>query len=410
MSDHPIRPITEAEWPAFLAVNDEAFNSHFPPEAGDRWKALIEFDRSLAAFDGDLIVGTTAVYSLTMSVPGATIPVGGVTAVAVLPSHRRRGILSALMARQLRDLRDSGEAVAALYASEAAIYGRFGYGRAADTLFFRVPTHRSAFLPHAPADPALRLRVATPAAVRDDLQKVFAEVLTTRPGLYARTEARWDHALDDAEYARQGAGPLRCVIAEDGAGPRGYALFRVKTGFTAHDVPDGEVLLKELFATDPAAYAALWRSVLDRDLCARVYAPSRPVDDPLMHLLAEPRQLTAGWYDELWVRVVDVARALPARRYAAPVDLVLELEDPFCPWNTGRWRLTADASGATCEPSSGPADLALPVSLLGAAYLGGRSLAGAAGAGLVREARAGALRELATALSWDPKPWGGLVF
>src|SRR5690606_17919756 len=158
---YPIRPITEAEWPDFVALDDEAFNVADPPEVtAERWTELIEFERTLCAFDGDVLVGSTAAYSLTMTVPGGPIPVAGITGVAVLPSHRRKGILRSLMTRQLADLHEGGEPVAALYASEAAIYGRFGYGRAADAMFFRIPRHGSAFVPHAPADPKLRLRVA----------------------------------------------------------------------------------------------------------------------------------------------------------------------------------------------------------------------------------------------------------
>jgi predicted acetyltransferase len=404
-----VRPITESEWTAFVAVDDEAFNSSHPPVAADRWRELVEIDRSLCAFDGDLMVGCTTAYTFTMTVPGGPIPVAGVTGVGVLPSHRRRGVLTALMTRQLQDLHAGGEAVAALYATEAGIYGRFGYGRAADNFFFRIPKHGSAFVRDAPTDPALRLRVAKPGEELPALRTVFDAVRISRPGLYARSDLRWRYeVLADDDHDRRGAGPLRCVIAEDADGPRGYALFRVKGGATDHDVPDGEVRLAELFATDPAAYAMVWRSVLDRDLCSRVFACSRPVDDPLVHLLAEPRHLNAGWLDELWVRVVDVDRAMASRSYAAPADLVIEVEDEVCPWNAGRWRLTTDK--AACERTDGPADLTLPVSVLGAAYLGGRPLTALAGAGIVREHREGALRELSTAMSWDPMPWGGLVF
>lgn len=405
--------MNESDWPTFVAVDYEAFNSSYPPHFADRWKTLVEFDRMLAAVDhdrDDLMVGCAAALSFTMTVPGGPIPVAGVTAVGVLPSHRRRGVLTALMARQLHELHDSGgEAVAALYASEAAIYGRFGYGRAADTLFFRISTRASAFVPGAPSDPALRLRVAKPADSLPELQHVFDSVRPSRPGLYARTEAFWrSEILGDDEHDRRGAGPLRCMIVEDDGGPRGYALFRVKSDTTDHDVPDGEVRLIELFATDPAAYAAAWRSVLDRDLCSRVHAWSRPVDDPIMHLLAEPRQLNAGWLDDLWIRLVDVDRALTSRAYAAPADLVIEVEDELCPWNAGRWRLST--AKATCERTDDPADLTLPVRLLGAAYLGGRPLVALADAGLLREHRAGAVLELSAAMSWDPKPWAGCVF
>lgn len=408
-----VRVIADSEWPAYSAVLYEAFNSSYPPEIGERWRELSEIDRTIAAFDGDLAVGGAQILSFSMTVPGGPVPVAGVTGVGVLPSHRRRGVLSALMTHQLHDLHTGGrEAVAALYATEAAIYGRFGYGRASDGLFFRIPTHRSAFVRSAPADPALRPRVAAPADALPALQRVYDAVRPTRPGLYARSEERWrKEIVVDTDFDRGGNGPLRCMVVEDDEGVRGYALFRVSRDTTEHDVPDGEVKLLELFALDPAAYAATWRAVLDRDLCSTVRVYSRPVDDPLMHLLAEPRQLNAGWLDDLWVRLVDVDRALVLRAYAAPADLVIEVRDEVCPWNAGAWRLKTGADGeASCERTSAPADLTMPVDVLGAAYLGGRPLAATAGAGLVREHRPGALRELSAAMSWDPKPWGGWVF
>ncbi|MFC4534090.1 GNAT family N-acetyltransferase [Sphaerisporangium dianthi] len=406
-----IRPIAEAEWPAWLFVDEEAFSDDNTPARAEGFRSVMEFDRSLGAYDGDQLVGVTAGLTFTMTVPGGPKPVCGVTAVAVLPSHRRRGVLSSLMRRQLTGLHEDGEPVAALYASEAAIYGRYGYGRATDNLTFTIPTRGTGFAPHAPSDPALRLRVVRPAAkARGDLEKVFDAVRLTRPGLYARNVAKWDLVMaDDPDY-RRGASAFRCVIAEDDTGPRGYALFRVKSGFTGHDLPDGELRIFDLFGLDPAAYALLWRHVLDRDLCSRVYAANRPVDDPIMHLLAEPRLLTAGHLDEMWVRVVDVDRALTARAYAAPVDVVLDVRDAVCPWNEGRWRLSADTTGATCARTEDPADVELPVSVLGAAYLGGRTLGSYEAAGLVRERRPGALRALSAAMAWDVAPWGGLIF
>ncbi|MER6177212.1 GNAT family N-acetyltransferase [Streptosporangium sp. NPDC001681] len=405
-----LRPITEAEWSGWMNVVGEAFASPVPPHRAELYLGVTEFDRSLGLFDGDLLVGCTAVCSFTMNVPGGPIPVGGVTAVGVLPSHRRRGVLSSLMTRQLSDLHERGEAVAALYASEAAIYGRYGYGRAADSLVFRIPTAKAAFTRHAPVDPDLRLRIVRPEDARATFEKIHESALDERPGLYARTPGRWDSVLSDHEADQGGAGPLRAVVVEDDHGARGYALFRIRPSWTEDDVFDGELRLKELFGLDPAAYALLWRHLLDRDLVSHVTAQNRPSDDPLIHLLAEPRMLHARWLDELWIRVVDVERALPARRYSAPVDVVIDVEDDVCPWNARRWRLTADTSAARCVPCDDPADLALPVSVLGAAYLGGRPLAALLAAGVVRESRAGALRELSTAMSWDPAPWGGTIF
>ncbi|MFG3442920.1 GNAT family N-acetyltransferase [Nonomuraea sp. NPDC047897] len=407
---YPIRPISEAEWPAFSGVLQEGFGMTPHPSQEARWKAGTEFDRTLAAFDGDTVAGVTSVFSLSMTVPGGRLPVAGVTAVSVLPSHRRRGVLSALMRRQLADVRERGESVAALYASEAAIYGRFGYGRASANLAFQVRTDGTDFVPGAPHDPSLRLRVVRPAEARADYERVFGSVVGRRPGRYARDESFWAGVLADEEADQRGAGPLRSVVAEDDGGVRGYALFRIKPSWDDDGVADGELSLQELEAVDPAAYALLWRSVLDRDLVSRVHAVSRPVDDPITALLANQRQVRARWYDELWVRLVEVDRALAGRSYGAPVDVVLEVEDGVCPWNARRWRLSADATGAECKPVDDEPDVSLPVAALGSAFLGDGLLAAQLGAGLLREHTPGAVRSLATAMAWDPKPWAGLTF
>ncbi|MEV0616970.1 GNAT family N-acetyltransferase [Nonomuraea sp. NPDC050404] len=407
---YPIRPVDESEWPAFAGVTEEAFGWSPHPTQTERFKAGTEFDRTLAAFDGEQIAGVTSVLSLTMSVPGGRqLPVAGVTAVSVLASHRRRGVLSSLMRRQLADIRERGESVAALYASESLIYGRYGYGRAAVELSCAIDTRRSSFVPGAPADPSLRLRIAKPAEVRAELEKVFASVVTHRPGRYERKSQNWDDVLADEEFDQRGAGPLRSVLAEDDGGVRGYALFRIKSSWDDSGVPNGTLKVNELEATDPAAYALLWRSVLDRDLVTKVEA-SRPADDPLIALLADQRQLRPRWSDELWVRVVEVDRALISRAYAAPVDVVIEVRDDVCPWNARRWRLTADLSGAECKPVEDEPDLTLPVAALGSAYMGDGMLGEQLDAGLLREHSAGAVRGLATAMSWSPKPWAGLTF
>ncbi|TDD46771.1 GNAT family N-acetyltransferase [Nonomuraea terrae] len=406
----PIRPVAESEWPALTRVLEEAFGWTPHPEQSARFKAQTEFDRTIGAFDGDQLVGAAAAFSLSMTVPGGRLPVAGVTSVSVLPSHRRRGVLSSLMRTQLADVRERGEHVAALYASEASIYGRYGYGRASSELSFHLRKPDAAFVREWPQDPSLRLRVVKPADVRSDLEKLFASLVARRPGRYERPELVWDVVLADEEYDQRGAGPLRSVLAEDDGGVRGYALFRVKTSWDAHGLPDGELKLQELEAADPAAYALLWRSVLERDLISRVEAGGRPADDPLVALLADPRRLRAEVADELWVRLVDVDQALASRAYAAPVDVVIEVEDDVCPWNAGRRRLTAGPSGAVCGPVDDAPDVTLPVAALGSAYLGDGQLGELLQAGLLREHSPGAVRALAAAMSWSPKPWCGLTF
>jgi predicted acetyltransferase len=410
-SPYLLRPIREAEFPDFWGVLEAAFATVEPLGERDVIRTVTEFDRTLAAFDGEKMVGTAAVATFLMTVPGGRRPLAGVTLVGVHPAWRRRGVLRALMHRQLRDLHESGEPVAALYASEAGIYGRYGYGCATRVADFTIKRGEGAFVAGAPTDPGLRLRLTTPDKVRSQLAAVFTAQAGDRPGSIDRPgPAWWDHALNDPEHRREGFTPRQCVIAEDDGGARGYALIATRTRWNDDHLPDGALNVKELCATDPAAYAALWRHVLDRDLIETVTAPARPPDDPVQHLLADPRRLRTTLADGLWLRLVTLDRALAQRSYAAAVDVVIEVDDPVCPWNTGRWHLAGDAGGATCEPTARAADVTLPVAVLAAAYLGAGGLGGAARAGLVGERRAGAVAALSRALAWDPQPWCPMEF
>jgi predicted acetyltransferase len=415
---YPIRPISEEEFGAFYAVIEHAFNAQYPADEELRHEmGVFEFDRSLAAFDGADMVGTAAALSLRMTVPGGAAAVAGVTAVATAPSHRRRGILTSLMYRQLADLRERGEAVAALFASEAGIYARFGYGAATSDLNLTIRRGEGALLPRAAAPGAQgphRLRIAEPRDATAELAKVFESVLRERPGMYARDDRWWEHILWDPEHRRSGRSPQRCLIAEDDAGPCGYALYSVRPTWGDDGIPDGVLQIRELMATDPAAHAAIWNDLLSRDLVSEVRAVSRPVDEPLLCLLADRRRARPQLFDGLWVRLVSLPQALAGRRYSCPVDMVIEVADDLFAENAGRWRLRApgraEDARATCERTSAAADVTLPVQSLGAAYLGGTTLGALARAGLAEQARPGAIAALSTALSWEPAPWSPTIF
>jgi predicted acetyltransferase len=427
---YPIRPISDDEYAAFRRVHDHSFNSGPAPAA--RWPRLrrqFEAERSLAAFDPALparlgIVGTTGVYSFQMAVPGAVFPVAGVSAVSVLPTHRRRGILRSLMRRQIADIASRGdEPIAALWASETPLYGRYGYGRASSHASFRFGRGEGALSALAPADPSLTLRLAEPSEVVADLAKAYDVVLSGQPGFFSRDEDWWERVLDDPAEERQGRSPLRCLLATDGDGVRGYALYRSTPRWEEDTVlPDGVIDVWELIAADPAAGAALWRDLLSRDLVGSVTADLRPADDPLLYQLHDSRRARVHLVDNLWVRVIDLPAALARRAYSSPVDVVVEVTDGLLPANAGRWRLRAARPGgaagvggaaggaADCARTDEPADIALDVRELGAAYLGGTRLAALAAAGLVRELRPGAVGRLSTAMSWDPAPWCPRIF
>lgn len=417
-SPYPVRPIDENEIDGFINVDEHAFNTS-PWSDDDRRVALdrFEFDRTLAAFDGTTPVGVTMCYSFQLSVPGLQmLPAAGVTFVAVMPTYRRQGVLSSLMRRQLADVRDRGEPLAILWASEAVIYGRYGYGRASWHLDFTLRRGEGGLAGRGvPAGDGLRLRIAEPEAALPELAKVYDAVLASRPGMFGRNDAWWRSAIFDPAEQRHGASPLRCLLAEDASGPRGYALYAGVDTWTGF-LPENVLTVRELMAADPAASAALCADLLSRDLTTEFRLPHRPVDDPLLYQLADPRRTRPKLNDNLWVRIVDLPRALAGRRYSCPVDVVLEVRDEILPANAGRWRLstTAEAPGgglaASCVPASSPADLALGVTELGAAYLGGTRLGALAGSGLVAELRPDATRQLSAALTWDPAPWCPMVF
>jgi predicted acetyltransferase len=416
MATFQIRPVAEDELPAFSYVDQQAFNGRpDSPRSHANWLARLELDRTLGAFDGTTLAGVTGVYSFRMRVPGAMAAVAGVSMVAVLPSHRRRGALTGLMRRQLADIAERGEAVAALFASETEIYGRYGYGRASWHLFLKLGRGYGRLAASAPADPSVRVRIAEPRSAHAEMGKVYELAMAERPGLYARTEPWWDRLTHGPDSDTDP--PTRCVLAEDDSGPRGYALFTAEgRGEQGTFLPDGELDVSEAIATDPAAAAALWADLLSRDLITTFRLWMRPVDDPLLDLLADSRQGRPRISDGLWIRLVDVGKALSQRRYACPVDVVIEVSDELCPQNQGRWRLTAATTSApsgfsgTCERTTAPADLVLPVRALGAAYLGGTRLGQLAAAGLVTENTPGSVAALSTAMSWDPAPWCPMIF
>ncbi|MFD8739601.1 GNAT family N-acetyltransferase [Streptomyces sp. NPDC059618] len=400
-----VRVLRQADWDEWYENLIRAFGGVAESsEERELWSALTEYDRSLGVWDGTECVGTAGAFSFRVTVPGgASVPAAGVTMVSVAATHRRRGVLTAMMRRQLDDVRARGEAVAVLVASEPVIYGRFGYGIATSSVSAEIDTARVR-LSVPPGTEGVRLRYAAPGEVLDACEAVYARLVPQRPGMLARRPG-WERlVLLDPESERNGASPLQCVVAERDGETVGYTRFRVKPewGPAGHN---GVVTMVELEGLDPAARAALWRFLFDIDLTSTLRTRGRPVDDGWQHLVSDIRRCQLRVKDSLHVRLVEVGAALEARTYQAPVDVVFEVEDAFCPWNEGRWRLTGDAKGAVCVRTEDAPDLALTARELGAAYLGGVSLASLAAAGRVRELRRGALAEASVAFASVVAPW-----
>ena len=349
---------------------------------------------------------TAGIYSRVLTVPGAVVPCAGITWVTVAPTHRRRGVLTAIMRRQLTELHEEQrEPVAALWSAEHPIYGRFGYAPATLRGGWTGATERLRLRP------GVDLGDGRVAPVSVDEYRAAAIGLHDRlrrtvPGNLDRDARWWDRQLRDDEYMRKGAAPRAYLLHTEPDGEvTGYAAYRVKGDWTDHGEPAGTLTVEEVRAASAPAYAALWRVLLSVDLVRTLQAPLNSPDDPLVHLLDDARALNRRPFDALWVRLVDVDRALAARRYPAPLDLVLEVRDDFCPWNAGRWRLSGHPAGAHCGRTDRDPDLILGIEELSAAYLGGVSLASLHAAGRVTEVSPGAVTLAATAFHWPVTPW-----
>jgi len=413
--DFTTRSVRTDELAEFFGVMAMAFGEDRNDDDLPFETLTAEPERSIAVFDGEQIVATAGAFTFDMAVPGSPgsgglVPTAGVTYVTVRATHRRRGLLSGMMRGQLLDIHDRGEPLAALWASESVIYGRFGYGLASQLLRVELDRVDAKLRTDVPNDPDIDVQLVQAGDAQSQIDQVEQALVAGRPGTFVR-DKRWIESLvQDPPHRRHGLSSLQCVVASRGGEPVGYALYRTKPqSVRPYGLPDGELAVVAQAALDPAANAAITRLLLSVDLMRRVRWWSLPVDTPLPHLLQDPRQARTTLVDQLHIRVVDVAAALAARRYAGPTDVVIEVRDALCPWNDGRWRLTADTDTASCERTTADADVTLPVETLGAVYLGGPALTALAAAGRA-EGESGALRRLSAALHSNAAPWCPVVF
>jgi predicted acetyltransferase len=401
------RTITPEEIDPFLASLSTAFSdSRADPDEVKSDKEVIEPDRSFAAFEDGRIVGCASAISQRMVVPGgALVPTAGITMVGVLPTHRRRGILRELMSMLLAQAAERGEPLATLYASQAAIYGRYGFGHAATHLSFDVALDRVSW---APGTEAIgRVLLHTREAALPMMRKVYDAAIAERPGAVELDDAWlkvgfWESSKDDERqfYA----------VHEDEAGvPDGFAMYNVKNEWP-RGLPDLEMKVRRLVTTTPASSAALWRYLFDIDLVSRVKVEARPVDDPLLWQLDEPRALRPEVDDGLFLRPLDLVAALTARGYAADGRVVLGVADPTTLGSDGTYELNVEGGVATCRGSEDAPDLECSINALGATYLGGVTWATLAAAGRVQERTPGAFAIADALFRCDRAPWPVLYF
>ncbi|PRY44527.1 GNAT family N-acetyltransferase [Umezawaea tangerina] len=396
MGDDPftVRVLTPRDVVSLRRVLASAFLTELDDGRPERVEHVIEFDRTVGVFQDDDLVGVSAVLSREITLPGGAVaPTAALTTAGVRPGYQRKGVLNRLVSTLVDGI---DEAFAILWASEGAIYSRFGCGSlASDLLHLELP-HGAPF--HAGVDIGEALvREVSRAEALPVLEELYDRVRTSRVGWLGRTGRSWEFHLADDDRYRDGLSAFRFALH-----PRGYVVYRVRTAWDARG-PKDELHVHELVAETDVAHAALYRHLLDLGLGGEVKHYTS-ADDPVVHMLADPRSAIRHRNDALWVRLVHVDRALELRHYLSDVDAVVEVLDPLVPRNAGRWHLTVEKGRATVRRTDAAPDATADVAALGSAFLGGTRLTVLARAGRVREHTPGTVAALSTAFLGDHAP------
>lgn len=401
-----VGPVAQEQVRDFIAVQSHAFGFDATDEQMERFQRVFEFDRARAAYDGTRMVGTVGSFSLEMTVPGNTMRCGGTTVVAVLPSHRRRGILRQMIDSHLDDVRDHEEPIAGLWASDSAIYGRFGYGCAALGADITIERDHVEFHRLAPAQAPVRLVDA------DEAHRILPPFYDTArldyPGFLARSEVWWQsRRFRDDPSSRDGATAYRYAVAEENGAVTGFVQYRFHTKW-ADGHGKGTVKISELVGTTPESWAGLWSYILNHDLTSKIEAEVRPLSDPVFNLMAGIRRARGEVGDTLWIRIMDVPRALEGRHYSTAATPVIRVHDPLDA-STTTWQIDLAPDGAQVTPSQAEAQVEMDIEDLSACFMGWSRFQDLARTGRV-QGNTQALRSLDAAFAWSPLPWCPEVF
>ena len=395
-----LRPVTDDEFEWWLRAESRAHSTRLDHEP-EELRPHFDLARSLAVFEGSNIIGGCQAHRLEMSIPGGTSAVAGVANVAVQPTHTRQGVMSRMMRRQINDIHEWGEPLAALFASESAIYGRFGYGVGTVHESWQIDRHHNAYA--GKFESPGRIIFVDPENVVEKLPEVYRRSTAGRPGVFPKPPHKWEEeaASPDAHEPQprvrgRGRGGLFYATYELDGKIDGYAIYRSNRP---------TIMVTELMATTREATAALWRFCFDLDLMSNTEAIKRPMDDPLPWMLLDPRRLQRTVRDGVWLRVVDARAALEQRNYAEAGRLTLEVRDDLCDWNNGRFELEGSADGATCRATDSSPDLSVAISGLASAYLGTVSFTTLSDAGLADEHTPGALHRADRMFAVQHQPW-----
>jgi predicted acetyltransferase len=398
---YPIRPIVRDELRQFAQVWERSFNFDEKDEEIEAFQKAFEFDRSIVATDGDQFVGTGGAFSFDLTTPGGHVPTGGLTAIAVLPTHRRRGILTDIMSYHFEEVRAREEPLSVLRASEGIIYPRYGYGVATIDAGFQIDRRHTSFSLDLAGTGSARLIEKDEA--RQMLPPIYARVGATWPGFLTRSDEEWDLMFLDLEHWRDGMTANRFAIYQEGGEALGYLRYRVQNKWEQGHAAS-ELLAAEMMAITPAAEAALWDYAFSVDLIKTIKTQTRPTEELLSIVLADPRRMRTKQIDGMWARLLDIPASLEGRRYASEGQLVFEVIDNFLPDVGGVFRLEGGPDGAECRRSTAPPEVTLDVAGLSACYLGEGSFRLLHDAGRVT-GDIYAVRRAHQMFGWHRRPW-----
>jgi predicted acetyltransferase len=400
-----VRSITASEIDQWAETMGIAFLQR-PGEGFAQSLAGVDLSRMLAAISEGRIVATLRSFNTAFTVPGPRqVNASAISNVGVLPTHRRRGLLSRMITADLRSSVERGEAVAVLIAAEYPIYGRFGFGPAIDLANYSVDARATRFQNPGIGD----MELVDVATMRRAAPAIYEQFRAQQPGSIERSSRGWDRLLPPGDSA--GAKPFEgnlAIYRSPGGQPEGYIYYKASQEWDGM-IPKSELTVEEMVAVTPAAYHRIWQFCCEVDWVATVRARTRSVEEPLPFLLTDGRTVRQTVRsDMIWLRPLDVPAALRARHYNCPGRVVLEVIDPLeiC---SGRYALEAGPSGTYCEPTGEDADITLPVSSLGSAYMNGTSLATLAAVGRLQENRPGTL-SLADAMFRGAPGWCAVWF
>lgn len=409
MSDPIVRPVTDAEYPAFVEAVFDGFSGDLPESEGfiDRERIIMPPERTLAAFDGETIVGTFGGFDFVVAVPGGLMKMDGTTVVTVQPTHRRQGILRSMMASYLDTAAEAGYPIAGLWASETNIYGRFGYGIATYRHALSLRSQGIEFRDRVPVDRVRRLGQGEAAKVLPD---VYARSSEVTPGMIQRPPVWWENfVLPDEAWMRKGKTARRFVVHDGDHGVDGYASYRLASGSSDDGHDDATVHVVELVASTARAEASLWAYLTRIDGAPNVEAWNVPIDSPLPMMVTEPRRIRVKSVgDSLWIRILDVQTALTGRTYEVDGSVSFRVVDPFRPATEGSYQLDVSSGSASCILVD-DADIEIDVDALGALLLGGGDGIAYGAAGRIRGPRA-SIEALHTMFRTVSAPWVDTVF